>query len=348
MSRIHGLLVSLTLTAALLVPVAASADDAYEYNFQSMYAGPHVLNTQMFQPDLEQLEKDTGGRLKVHFFMSGAITKPEEAVPGVMNGNLDMAGVVSHYQDTLFPNTHVFEVPHVTRDSVQASALYWKAYNTIPEVKAEWDKVGKVLTVWGSDRSGLFSARGPMLSPADLKGKRVLIWNGGQVDQVKAWGGIPVQVSPNDTYMALQRGMGDVFFGPLPTGVAYKLMEVAKDITVIPATTLFLVNVVNWDVWNEIPADLQQQLYDKLGGEQASLKSGQFLYDYTNKDIDTMKAAGCTIHYLSEPQYQAFKDADHDVTMAFWRDDLKRLGIKDPEAAIQKVYDMAATIPTAK
>lgn len=344
MLKSKSLIASLALSA-LLAP-AAHAADVYEYNFQSMYSGPHVLNTQMYQPSLEKLNAQSNGKLKLHFFMSGALSKPEEAVPGVINGNIDMAGVVSHYQDTVFPHTHAFEVPHISRDSVQASAVFWKAYNEIPEIKAEWDKVGKVLTVWGSDRSGLFSGKGPMLTPADLKGKRVLIWNGGQVDQIKSWGGIPVQVSPNDTYMALQRGMGDVFFGPLPTGVAYKLMEVAKDITVIPATTLFLVNLVNWDVWNEIPADLQAMIMDELGGEKNSIRSGKFLYDYTNKDLETMRAAGSTIHHLTEDQYQSFKEADREVTMTYWNDELKRLGIADPAAAIKRAYDMAAATPS--
>lgn len=337
---------SLALTA-ILAP-AAHAAEVFEYNFQSTYSGPHVLNTQMYQPAVEKLKEQSKGRLVLHYFMSGAISKPEESVPGVINGNIDIGGVVSHYQDTMFPNTHAFEVPHITRDSVQASALYWKAYNEIPEIKAEWDKVGKVLSIWGSDRSGLFSGKGAILTPTDLKGKRVLIWNGGQVDQIKSWGGIPVQVSPNDTYMALQRGMGDVFFGPLPVGVAYKLMEVAKDITVIPATTLFIVNIVNWDVWNELPADLQGMLMAELGGEENSIRSGRLLYDYTNKDIETMRTAGSTIHYLTEAQYQSFKDADREVTTNFWLNDLKRLGVADPTAAIKRAYDMAATVPSVK
>lgn len=337
-----------TFVLAALLPFSASAADVYEYNFQSSYAGPHVLNVHMYQPSLEKIEKQTDGKLKIHFFMSGAITKPEEVVPGVINGNLDMAGAGSLYQDSMMPITHSLELPHITRDSVQASALYWKAYTTIPEVKAELDKLGKVLTVWGSDRSGLFSSKGPITSPADIAGKRVLVWGGGQVDQIKAWGGIPVQVSPNDTYLGLQRGMGDVFFGPLPVGVAYKLLEVAKDVTILPATTVLVFTIVNWDVWNELPAEYQQMLMDELGGEKNSIRSGALLYEYTNKDLNTMRAAGCAIHELNDAQYKAFRDADHDVTMKFWRTNLARLRVADPEAVMKRNYDMAAAIPGAK
>jgi TRAP-type C4-dicarboxylate transport system substrate-binding protein len=246
----------------------------------------------------------------------------------------------------MLPNAFAFMVPHITRDAVHAHRLYWKAYTTIPEIKAELDKNMKVLAVWGSDRSALYSVKNPILTPKDLVGKRVLIWNPGQADQIKAWGGSPVQVAPNETYLSLQRGMGDALFAPLPVGVAYKLMEVSKHITIIPATTLFLSFGMNWDAWKELPADLQKIITDTTG-EAFSKRSGELLYEHTNKDIETMKAAGVTIHTLTEAQYQAFKDADKTVTMEYWNKELTRVGVANPAAAIARAYKMSAETPAA-
>lgn len=339
-----GKLAAAALALCFVPSSAAKAADVYEYNFQSTYAGPHVLNLHLYQPWIKELEEKSGGRLKIHFFMSGALAKPEEAIPGIMNGNLDMSGISPHYSDSVMPYTQALNLPHVSPDAYHATQLYMKAYNEIPEIKAEFDKVGKVFTIWGSDRAAFFSTKGPIMSPDDLKGKRVLIWSGGQVDQIKAWGGIPVQVGTNDTYMGLQRGMGDVFFGPLPVGVAYKVMEVTKDITVIPAYASVIGNAMNHEAYAEMPADLQK-IFDESTGEQFSLDSGRLLFEYTNKDMDTMRAAGCTIHTLTPEQYQAFKDADREVLMDFWLKNLKRLGVKDPQVLIDKVYAMSAEIP---
>lgn len=338
-------LITASLLAGLvcLAPVNASAE-VMELNFQSCYIGPHIINLQAFQPWVAELEKKTDGQLKMHFFMSGAIMKPDDVVPSLMLGSLDAGAAGVTYQDTQFAHSVAFTLPHLTRNSKHSSALYWKAYETIPEIKAELDKPGKVLTMWGSDRSGIFSTKGPMLSPADVKGKRVLIWNGGQVDQVKSWGGIPVQVSPNDTYLSLERGVGDLFFGPLPTGVANKLMEVAKDVTILPATVIPIVVWMNWEIWDSMPADMQKIVYDSMGPE-ANTRYGQLLYDATVRDLDTMRAAGVKIHELSEAQYQTFQDADMPVLMAFWKKDLARLGVKDPEAWIKKIYDLSDSIP---
>lgn len=341
MKKLFG---ALTL-AALLASGSAYAADVFEYNFQTVYSGPHVLNLQYFQPVTEEIKAESDGRLVLHFFQSATLVKPEEALPALKNGTVDIISFGSTYQETLFPHSYLYNMPYLVKDCVQSSALYWKIYNELPEVKAEWDKHGKILTIWGSDRTGIYSVKGPILSPADMQGKRVLFWSGGLADQIKAWGGTPVQITPNDTYIALQRGMGDAFFGPLPAGVAFKLLEVAKDVTILPTFTQMMVNGVSWDVWNELPTDLQDLLYAKLGGEENSIKTGRILYDATDRDIETMKAAGCTIHDLSDEQRMAFQDADRGTIMPFWISELKRIGNPDPEGAIKRAYELGAALP---
>lgn len=339
---------SLTLAALFFLPSQALAAESFELKFQSLYAGPHILNRAMYQPGLEELQKESGGRLNFQFLPSGAIAKSEDALPALTNGLLDGAGVGPQYQPMNFPNTMAFTIPYISKDSVQASALFWKAYSTLPEVRSEWDKQMKLLTIWGSDRSGFFSTVGPILSPKDVQGKTVIIWNGTQTQLIKSWGGVPVQVSPNDTYQVMKRGVGQIFFGPLPVGVAYKLMEVTPDVTIFPANTIFLVNGINWEVWESLPKDLQDMIEAKFGGEQASIRSGRLLYDQTNKDLETMKGAGCSIHALSDTQIKSFRDMDYYRTMDFWLGDLRRLGNQDPAGAIQRAYDMAAATPAAE
>lgn len=343
------------LAAALLLPLgipahgraADAAPQTYEYNFQSLYAGPHVLNTQVYMPWLAEVQEKSGNRLKLHYFMGGALVRSDDLVPALMAGNLDLGGATPQHREAQFPHTLTFMIPYIARDSVQASELFWRAYTTIPEVKTELDKVGKILTVWGSDRSGLFSTKGPILSPADLKGKKVLIWTDSQADQVRAWGATPVPVSGLDTYRALQRGTGDVFFGPLPTGVAYKLMDVAKDVTILPSSTLLLFNAVSWVVWNELPPDLRQLLLDTTGHE-ASVRSGRLLYEATNRDLETMRQAGVIIHTLTPEQQRVFGMKDYKATVDAWKKTLKAQGVADPAAEIQRAYNMARDIPQAQ
>ncbi len=316
------------------------AEEPVEFNYMSVYAGPHVFNVETGQPWVEELKTKSNGMLIPHFFMSGSLAKPEEIVAGLMNGTLDMATNGLTFDPDYFPLSQHIALPYSYDDAIHSTAIFMYIYENNPEVKAEIDKVGKVLNMWASDRSALFSTKGKIISPADLKGKRVLFWSGSQVDQIKAWGGIPVQVSPNDTYVALQRGMGEVFLGPLPVGVAYKLMEVAKDITVLPAYVTSIVTWMNRDLWDSLSPEQQKVLTETTQGW--SKKTGEDLVRATNKDIETMKAAGCKFYILTKEEYKPFQDADAPVTLAFVEKEFKRLGVnKDPKEWIEYVYSVS-------
>ncbi|MBO4318408.1 MAG: TRAP transporter substrate-binding protein DctP [Mailhella sp.] len=328
--------------AALLTAASAYAADVFEFNFQSSYRGPHAINVDVYKPWIADLEKKSEGSLILHFFNSGDLVKTAKCGEAVMQGTVDIATVGPTYQDTLFPNTLSMTQQYMYKDCVHATKALWQAYKTIPEIKAEWDNIGHVLCLWASDRYGIFSTKGPILQASDLAGKRVLIWSGSQVSQVKAWGGIPVQTTSNDSYMALQRGMGDVLICPLPAGRSYKLTEVAKDVTVFPCSVLLMGSIMNKDCYAELPDNLKALLDETGGGEAVSMHMAEVLYNSTQKDIDTMVSVDkCTIHNLTDEQYGTFKAADKDVIESYWKAELARLGIKDPEAAMARAHELA-------
>lgn len=165
------------------------------------------------------------------------------------------------------------------------------------------------------------------------------------MDQVRSWGGIPVQIAPGDTYMALERGLGDVFFGPLPTGVAYGLLKLerVKDVTVLPATTVFLAFVVNHDVWNSL-SDKDRALMEKSAAGR-SVEAGRLLYQRTNEDMEAMRKAGCSVHVLDAVQFQAFKAANSTLLANWWVSKLEKLGVSDAKAFLRLAQDMAGETP---
>lgn len=342
--RIGNRMITLLLAGAVFF--SAVGVEARELMFQTPYQGDHVLNSRLFEPWFKQLEQESGGSLRIIFHRDGELVPARNALPSLMRGRLDMAGINAQYQESIFPYTTAFTAPYLTHDSIQASALCRQAL-ALPEVAAEWEKAGKTLFAWGSDRSGLFSTVGPVLSPLGLTGKRVIIWSLSQMDQVRIWGGIPVQVAPGDTFMALDRKLGDVFFGPLPAGVAYGLLKLdtVKDITVLPATTVFLAFVVNHEVWNSLPARDRGLMEKSAAGKSA--EAGRLLYDRTNQDMETMRRAGRSVHVLTPAQFQAFKAANRSLLANLWVNKLQKLGVRDAKAFLLLAQEMANQTPGA-
>ena len=342
--RIGNRVIALLLAGAALFP--AGRAEARELMFQTPYQGDHVLNSRLFKPWFKQLERESGGSLHIVFRREGELVPARNALPSLMRGRLDMAGINAQYQESIFPYTMAFTAPYLTHDSIQAGALCQRAL-ALPEVAAEWEKAGKTLFAWGSDRSGLFSTVGPVLSPAELRGKRVIIWGLSQMDQVRSWGGIPVHVSPRDTFMALERKLGDVFFVSFPTGVAYGLLELeaVRDITVLPATTVFLAFVVNHEVWNSLSARERALMEKSAAGK--SVEAGQLLYERTNQDMETMRKAGRSVHVLTPAQFQAFKAANRSLLANLWVNKLQKLGVRDAKAFLRLAQEMADQTPGA-
>ncbi len=314
-----------SILALAFVPSLALAAPI-EFNFQSPYPGPHVFNVKTAQPWANSLEKVSNGKLKAHYFMGDGIVKMNDAAHAIIAGTLDMGPATTNFIPDITPISANMDIPFTSDDAMHATTFYNKLYAENKEVQDEIAKVGKFIAMWGSDRAAFFSTTGPILSPEDLKGKRVLVWFGKQVAQVQAWGGIPVQIPTSDTYLGLQRGMGEVFLGPLPVGVSMKIMEVTKHVTPISAISTSAVITMSWDLWNDLSAEEQKIITDTT--KDWGVKTGKDLVETTNKDIETMKKAGLNFHDLSATELNKFKELDKVVTMKFIADAFKRYGVK--------------------
>lgn len=330
----------LLTVAAMLVSGSAFAADSYHIRYQSVYPGPHVINVKILEPWVKEVTEKSGGRLDVEYFSSGAIIKLEDANKSVKTGTLDMASFSTPQAVSDFPHLATIGLAFLAKDSEHGTRIAWEMYKRFPEVKKELEQDVQFLTMWTSDRSGIFSTKTAVKSPADLKGKRVLFWSGGQGDQIKQWGGIPVQVPINDTYVALQRGMGEAFFGPLPAGTSQKLMEVAKHVTVLPINVGTISMVMNKDYFDDLPKDLQQFLLDNTG-EAMGARTATALKNSTDADMETMTAQGSTIYHLTPEEVQAFAAPLAESDNTYWIDQMARYGEPNGAEWLPKVRAVA-------
>ncbi len=323
-SKLLTSIVSLSFCALCMANTASAAP--IDFNYQAAYMGPHVFNLEVGQPWAKNLESFSKGELKAHYFQDGGLVKGNDMVHSLVAGTVDMGSYGLTFATDIAPIMGNSSIGFITDNAEHGTSLLYKLYEENKEIQDELAKIGKILNMWTSDRTGFFSAVGPIKSLADLKGKRVLVWGGQNVAVIKAWGGVPVQVLPSDTYLGLQRGMGDVFLGPLPAGVSYKFMEVAKDITPINAISVTAFTWVSWDLWNDMSSTQQKQLEDSTKNWGKDLASK--LVNVTKNDFVTMKKAGCTIHELSDAEIKKFADISREISIDSISKEFKRHNVK--------------------
>ena len=331
---------ALVLTSA---PVWAAGE--IELSFQSVYAPAQTQNIEILVPWAEAFEQKSGGSLIVHFFPVSSIVDVNEAGHAIQSGMLDM-GVWSGAtfpRDT--PYGYMFNLPFLTKNSRHGTAVLNTLYETVPECKQDTDSVGVPLAMWSSASFGISSVNIPVRSPADIKGRRVLISSASDSVAVEAWGGIPVFVTPSDVYVGLQRGMGEMFYTAIPFQKGLRLMEVAKYITPLPSTANQMVLAINRDLYEDLSEE-QKQLLHAETGRALSERIAENLDADVENCLKLFEEAGAQVVNLTPEELEAFLDGLRTSIDGYWVENLKEVGIKgDTKAWINKYYEIAESIP---
>ena len=227
----------------------------------------------------------------------------------------------------------MFATPFVTSDVEIAVDVLNELNDTIPEMKAEWDKNNLVfLGATVSDTYHLFTSF-PVNSLADLKGRKIVgatalgPWLDG-TGAAFVSGGLP------SYYMQIQTGVAEGTV-VIPNGAfSFKLHEVAPHITLVEmgATTIGGF-AVNKDTWNRLPEDVQKVLA-KLGREYSAVHAKEVAASY-DMALEKMEAAGATITELSAEERLQWANGLPDLA-ADWVAANEERGL--PARKIMKAY----------
>ena len=331
----------LLLLALVFCVTALPANAAEEYTVQSFWSPSHKLNKVFWQAWCEEITNKSNGQVVFHYYPLNGLVKAD-AMPGaVRGGSLDIGGIQLQTAVAMLPHSQAIALPFLVQNAKEACTLYPLMFEKFPEMRQEVEKNFKFLAAMGSDRYAFASNNMLIKTPADIKGKRVLVWAPYQIKEVESWGGLPVQVTSAETYMGLQRGLGEIAYVPCPAVESSKLNEVAKYITYIPSRSLPIVILMNKDSWESLPDDVKK-LVEETTGTKLSHFIGDQLMQLTEEDIEKHHAKGCQTYHLTLEEQQAFKDLAANANKEYWNDMLKRNGVKDPEAWINKVEKLAA------
>ncbi|MEN6616946.1 MAG: TRAP transporter substrate-binding protein, partial [Syntrophorhabdus sp.] len=211
----------------------------------------------------KELEKRTGGKVKVQTFPGGTLLPAKNIFDGVISGTADIGNFAMSYQPGRFPVSEAVDLPVGFRSARAASMAL---YDLIQKYKPkEFDKV-KVITVFTCPPADFMTTR-PIRSLKELKGLE-LRTSGTGTDVLKRIGAIPIGMPQSEAPEAIQKGIvkGNV-----------SSMEILKDFnfaSYMPYATeanLFVVSfavVMNKEKWNSLPDDVKKVI-DNMSREQA-------------------------------------------------------------------------------
>ena len=230
----------------------------------------------------KEVEKRTGGKVKVQTFPGGTLLPAKNIFDGVVSGMADIGNFAMSYQPGRFPVSEAIDLPVGFKNARAASmALFDLVEKYQPK---EFGKV-KVITVFTCPPAD-FMTRMPVRSLKELKGME-LRTSGTGTDVLKRIGAIPVGMPQSEAPEAIQKGIvkGNV-----------SSMEILKDFNFsayLPYATeanLFVVSfavVMNKDRWNSLPDDVKKVI-DGLAREQAEW-TGAYVDNHVKESLEWSK-----------------------------------------------------------
>ncbi len=203
----------------------------------------------------EEIEKRSGGRIKITVFPGGTLTKANQCYDGVVKGISDIGMSCFAYTRGRFPVMAAVDLPHGYPDGSVATRVATEFYKKM--LPKELNDV-KVLYIHAHG-PGLLSTKDPVRVLEDIKGMKIRS-TGLSAQVVAALGGAAVAMPQGDTYEALQKGVVEGTFTPIETLKGWRQAEVIKyttQCTGVGYTTAMFV-VMNPAKWNALPKDLQK------------------------------------------------------------------------------------------
>jgi len=219
------------LAAAALLGAAASAQAEDSPSMTLRYATGFPEAVYMNEPAkwfASEVEKRSGGKIKMKLFFGGTLGKSNEILDLVSKGAVDAGSVVQGYFTSALPFAAMTNsLPMTFFDGEAAMRAAMKLDKTNPDQIAEYERNNIVPLVNRFLQNYKLICTKPVRTMKDLEGLKIRTFGNYMPKMFAAIKATPVNVLPVEMYEALKRGSMDCSYLTYPFFTVFKLYEVA-------------------------------------------------------------------------------------------------------------------------
>ncbi|RMH85053.1 hypothetical protein EA796_10915 [Pseudomonas sp. AOB-7] len=292
----HQSLLSVGLTACLVIAqsLPAQAGETFKLNVGASHPTslPWVgVIPEHFIPEVNRRVEALGKGYSIQWneTYGGQLYKANATLSSVADGIVDIGWVFSNLEGSKQPLSQVtIYTPAVSDDPQLVMAVFNELNETLPALKAEWEKNNLVfLGACSGDPYHLFTTF-PLNSVADLKGRKIST-PGVLASWMRGTGGVAVQGALPSYYTDIQTGLSEGALSLTSGVMGIKLYEVAPYVTKVNlGSTYFGALAINKDSWKRLPPEVRQILKDV--GREYSQKMGEAVLGLYAQGMQQMQA----------------------------------------------------------
>lgn len=322
-----------------------SQDDTV-YNFVASTHTPSTTTaTVVFQAVLDEITARSNGRIQFELYTDGTLAAADGILDALESGIADVAMVNYSRQAGRMDLMGVVANPALFNNPWEGTQAFMEMYDTIPDIKEEFDTVGVHLMGVQLGTSTVIMSKEPINDINDLAGKRVITGTDAVTDILTSIGATPLSFSNTEAYEALSKGTADaIASNSLSGAVGFGIQEVAKYVYNISLGAGPLVYGMSTAAYEKLPADLQA-VVDDVARDFVPDAVYQIYVLEEGKETTTnmtLEAAGVTIVEPTEEQIVDFQDKYGAPIWDEWVAEREAAGYSNARQVMDTYVEMCA------
>jgi TRAP-type C4-dicarboxylate transport system substrate-binding protein len=332
---------ALAVAAALALTAAAPAQEIKltlaDQNSPTGWGPSHAL-----YPWIKQVEEASKGKIKIEVFASQTLIKGIDMWKGIKSGIADIGWCVQGYWPEQTPLSDVMSLPFMPiKSAEQGSEVLWKLYEKFPSIQKEYGDI-QPLVLHTTSPNFLITSKKLVKTMEDLKGLKIRTLGGPPIEMAKALGASPAVLPMPDMYQALDKGVFDGAAVPWEAVHAFRLYEVAKNVTMVPFYASYFSLCANKQKIQSLPKEARDAIMS-VSGLKGSKFWGQQFFDTAAQGVEErVKAAGITLNRYDIPpeEFARWKKVAGEPLWEEWIKKMEGKGHKEAREILNTALEL--------
>ena len=271
----------------------------FKMHFVDPETAPYVQGGQKIA---ELVKEATNGRIQIEVLAGGSLGGERDTVELAMDNSLDIATCANSVLTNFIPEMGILDQAYLWKNADEAHAAVDGKLGELIKAKAE--ELG--LHIIGFEESGFrntFSTK-PIQSIDDFKGVTIrTMENKYHQAAFESFGAMPIAMSYNDVFTALQQGTIDACENATSNCLNSGYYEVTKNVTYTQHAFVYTILCMSDDAWNRIPEDLREPF---LAAVQEGVEYERNLLNEANADaVAKLEELGVQFYDIDVAELQA-------------------------------------------